>query len=123
MHSKTMIYTAVIIASALGAGCTKEVSFSTDVLPILQENCLSCHKSGADGYTASGFSVEDYAGVMKGTKYGPVVMPGYSYSSTLQILVEHKADPSLKMPHGDTKLPREAIETIGQWIDQGAKDN
>jgi hypothetical protein len=60
---------------------------------------------------------------MKGTKHGPVIMPGYSYSSTLQILVEHKADPKLDMPHGGERLPREAIETLGEWIDDGAKNN
>ena len=35
---------------------------------------------------------------MKGTKLGSVIVPGSSISSTLVILIEHKADPSINMP-------------------------
>ena len=42
----------------------------------------------------------------------------------LVMLVEGRADPSLKMPHGDAKpLETAEIATIRQWVEQGAKNN
>ena len=107
----------------LGSACTKSVSYSEDVFPILQENCLSCHEKGGKGTEASGFNMETYDDFMKGTKFGPVVVPGSGFSSTIAILIEHKADPKLNMPHKKQPLPEEDIETIKLWIDQGAKNN
>ena len=105
------------------SGCVEQVSFSQQVMPILEAKCLACHAEGAAGYEASGFSVESHEQVMKGTRNGPVVEPGYSYASTLQTLVEHKADPSIAMPQNAPKLSSAEIQTIGEWIDQGAKNN
>ena len=101
----------------------KEVSFQEDVQPILQANCVECHTAGGQGTAASGLVMTSYEGLMKGTRYGPVVEPGSSVSSTLVLLVEGKADPSLRMPHGRDPLPPEEIAVIKDWVDQGAKDN
>ncbi len=125
---------------ALSTGCAREISFKQGVYPILQKNCLSCHAVGGKGYAVSGFSVESYESVMKGTKFGPVIVPGSSISSTFVILIEHKADPSINMPQRTEQqalaehdkffkgwkvpmLPPEQIRLIRDWIDQGAKDN
>ena len=100
---------------------------------------LKLPRSRGEGYAASGFSAETYESVMKGTKLGSVIVPGSSISSTLVILIEHKADPSINMPRPreqqllghvnylkDWKvpmLPAEEIKLIRAWIDQGAKNN
>lgn len=113
-------------------GCDREVSFADDVQPILVASCLECHDKSAEGYAASGFSLGDYDSVMKGTNFGPVVVPNSSISSSLYLLVAHKTDPAIHMPphHKDAmaegsgdSLTEEQIATIGAWIDQGAKDN
>ena len=126
---------AAAVMAGVGAGCgQQEVSFRQDVHPILQQNCSTCHAPGGKGFSASGFSVESYDSVMKGTKFGPVVDPGSSVSSTVVILIEHKADPSINMPQRLAhqkfladwkvpKLPEEDIDLIKTWIDQGAKNN
>ncbi len=113
----------LIILSFLFTGCTEQVSFSKSVMPILKAKCLSCHAEGSEGFAASGFSVESYEQLMKGTRDGPVIEPGYSYFSTLQIVVEHKADPSVSMPKDSAKLSGPEIQIIGEWIDQGAMNN
>ena len=112
-----------IIMALLLAGCNKQVSFSDNVMPILEAKCLSCHAEGAEGFEASGFSVESYEQLMKGTREGPVIEPGYSYFSTLQIVVEHRADPSSSMPMDSARLSSQEIQLIGEWIDQGARNN
>jgi hypothetical protein len=113
-------------------GCDREVSFADDVQPILTASCISCHDKSAEGYAASGFSLGDYDSVMKGTNFGAVVVPNSSMSSSLYLLIAHKTDPSIHMPpHHDESmaerrgaaLTEEQIETIGTWIDQGAKNN
>lgn len=107
----------------LMAACQREVSFSKNVKPILDAKCLSCHAEGEKGFKASGLSVESYDHLMKGTRDGPVIEPGYSYFSTLQIVVEHRADLSSSMPQSSAKLSGAEIQVIGEWIDQGAKNN
>lgn len=102
----------------------ENVSFKNDVYPILKSHCFECHLKGGQGFKASGLNMETYATLMKGTKFGPVIKPNDSLSSTLVILIEGRADPSIKMPHGKREpLTKEQIGTIRKWIDQGAKDN
>ncbi len=107
----------------LGTGCTREVSFKQDVFPILSENCLSCHKAGGEGLAKSGLNMESYDGLMKGTKFGPIVVAGSSVSSTLVLLVERQAHPSINMPKDRPPITADQIKIIRQWIDQGAKNN
>ena len=127
---RSMIIIAVILIFSVS--CSKPVSFNRDINPILVANCLGCHDGSGEGSATSGFSVKTYNSVMKGTKYGPVVVPGSSTSSTLYRMVAHKVDPKIQMPpHHDEALakgredeltPRQ-IEIIEKWIDQGAKNN
>ena len=107
-------------------GCVQEeaVSFSKNVKPIIDQNCLACHKQGGEGFQASGFSMASYDDLMKGTKFGPMVISGDSAGSNLIVLMEGRADPSISMPHGSMDpVARKDIETIRLWVDQGAKNN
>ncbi len=65
--------------------------------------------------------MRNYYSLMKGTKYGPVIVPRDSFTSVLIQLVEHRADPSIHMPHHRARLSKREIETLKAWIDQGAK--
>ena len=68
--------------------------------------------------------MESYESLMKGTKFGPVIVPGNALSSSLVILIEGKADPAIKMPHGSLQMiPLKEREIIKKWIQQGAKNN
>jgi len=111
------------------AGCTKQVSFNNDIFPILKERCFVCHSPGAPGCLTSGLSMESYASLMKGTKFGPMIIPGKSLDSNLLRLVKHQADPSIAMPKSQNPaepsgwLKPGQISLIEAWINQGAKDN
>jgi len=124
---KRMLTTALPVALMMVlAGCAREeaVSFSQDVKPIIDQNCIACHKPGGDGFEASGFSMVTYEDLMKGTKFGPMVISGDSAGSNMLVLMEGRADPSISMPHGAMKPVRKSdIETIRRWVDQGAKNN
>lgn len=132
---KAQLLSGAIIAAAciqFTACGQREVSFSADVQPILEVACVECHSRTGEGVAASGFVVDDYDSVMKGTDLGPVVIAGSSISSTLYRVVAGKTDPEIRMPpHHDeawaegrgAPLGDEEIEMLAAWIDQGAKNN
>ena len=105
--------------------CTSEptVSYSQDVKPILDKNCLECHQAGGTGTLASGFDMSGFEGLIKGTNFGPMVIGGDPEGSNLLVLIEGRADPSISMPHGQKSIPKQDIQTIRLWISQGAKNN
>ena len=132
MQTRIRSIVLIVIISFISVGCSLPVSFKKDIKPILVANCLECHDGSGEGSSASGFSVKTYDSIMKGTKYGPVITPGNSESSTLYRMIAHKVDAKIQMPpHHDEALakgredaltPRQ-IEIIQKWIDQGAKNN
>jgi len=101
-----------------------QMSFKDDVLPIFKLYCVSCHQApDGDGYKASGLNLTTYQGVMTGTKYGPMIVPGNPENSNLMWLLDWRASPQLRMPHGKNQLPAGERDIIRTWIRQGAKDN
>ena len=121
--TSSLILTA---ATLVATGCAREavVSYSAQVKPILDENCLACHVAGGEGFEASGFSMETYEDLMQGTEYGAMVVPGDPLGSNLLVLMEGRADPSISMPHGGGEpVPETEIEIIRAWISQGAENN
>ena len=116
---------ALCIVGLPGAALAKEepVSFSEDIRPVLQIRCLECHQKGGPGTEASGLDMSSYEGLMKGTKYGPMVVPGDPDTSNLMRMIDHKVDKSIHMPHGKKKLSSCDIDMFRRWIKQGAKNN
>ena len=99
------------------------VSFSEDVLPLLKFRCSSRHQLGGEGYEQSGLDLTSYEGVMKGTKFGPMVIPGDPESSNLMRLLDWRTSAEIRMPHGKKQLSTCDRDTIRTWIWEGAKDN
>ena len=124
-----LFLTPTLLLAACGPG---QVSYSGDVQPILDRYCENCHSGTGEGAQRSEYLVTTYKGVMQGTKFGEVVVPGSRLSSSLYLVVAGKTAPEIRMPpHNDESfaqgrgvmLSADAIETIGLWIDQGAKNN
>ena len=108
----------------VACGGEPTVSFSQDVKPILDQNCIECHQVGGQGEVASGFNMSTYDSLMTGTKFGPMIIAGDVEGSNLLVLMEGRADPSISMPHGkQDPVSGEDIQTIRLWIKQGAKNN
>lgn len=100
-----------------------QISYSQDISPILRGWCVSCHQPGGQGYQASGFNVTTYEDLMKGTKFGPMVIPGQPDASSLVALIEGRTSPQISMPHGQKPLPSCLRDEIWSWVFQGAKNN
>jgi uncharacterized membrane protein len=118
---------AVCLAACVLSACGRSepaVSFAREVKPVLDKRCGECHMPGQPGYEASGLGFATYEELMKGTRFGAVVIPGDSLGSNLVILVEGRADPSIAMPHGDSEpLLQGEIDKLKLWIEQGAANN
>jgi len=133
MYARLLFSIVLVALCAQVTGCgRKEMSFAADIQPILEERCIECHNVTGEGVTASNFSVVDYASLMKGTGFGPVIVPGSSISSSLYLVVAGKTAPEIRMPpHSHESFAEgrgealgvDELEKIAAWIDQGAKNN
>lgn len=124
LFSLVTLSTVLLLSGCNNTPHPTEISYSKHIKPILAQRCLECHDAQGAGSIASGLQLSTYDKLIKGTKFGPIIKPGDSLSSTLMILVEGRADSTINMPHGDRPpLTSEQIKTLRQWINQGAKNN
>ena len=118
---------SLLVTAALLSACATShwVSYRQEVRAVLEKNCLTCHTPpGGEGYLAVGLDMATWESLMRGTDYGPVVHPGDSRRSILNMLIEGRADPSLRMPHeAGEPLSAADVELLRRWVDQGARDN
>jgi Planctomycete cytochrome C len=119
-----LIFTSISAAMLLFA-CSpeKNVSYKATIKPIIDKHCTECHLEGGQGALTTGFRMDSYENLMKGTKFGPVIVAGDSLSSSLYRLVSGKVDKSIRMPHSKDPMPASEISAIEKWIDQGAQNN
>ena len=97
------------------ADTSAQISFSADVQPILESRCLTCH--GGDRVEGS-LMVSSYENLLTGGNHGQAVVPGDADNSYLaQLILEGK------MPKRGPKLTPIQVETILNWINQGAANN
>ncbi len=93
------------------------IDYSTQVKPIINKNCITCHggvkKNG-------GFSLLFQEEAMANTDAGhPAIIPGDPENSPLiQRLKE--TDPELRMPYQKPPLTRQEIKIMEEWVRQGA---
>ena len=115
----------IVLATAAAPACAagEKIGFAEDILPIFKGRCVGCHQPGAEGYDKSGLDLTTYEGVMKGTKHGPMVIPKDPDGSNLVWLLDWRASPEMRMPHGRKKLSTCDRNDIRTWIREGAKNN
>ena len=106
---------------------TKSISYSRDIMPIIEDKCLRCHME--EKSNPSELYLDSYSSLMEGGKHGKTILPGKGDES---VLVQ-KLGPSV--PFGDRMplkrksapagnyLTDEQVKIISDWIDQGAKNN
>lgn len=95
-----------------------EISFSANVMPILDNRCADCH--GSDG----GWDAATYDSVINSGDNGPVVIPGDVDGSLLaqKLLGTHEEGDEMPPPP-IRPLNDELIQIILEWIAAGAPDN
>ena len=119
-----LVAAAGVMAPPVNEACAADTtSFAEDVFPIFKGRCVGCHAPGLEGYEKSGLDLTTYEGLMKGTKFGPMVIPKDPGSSNLVWLLDWRGSLQTRMPHGKKKLSTCDRNAIRSWIREGAKNN
>jgi hypothetical protein len=82
--------------------------FKSEILPVFEKNCVSCHGSRQK---MAGLDLSSFTGMMNGSSSGPVIAPGKPDHSLLWKMVESGQMPQGgKLTEGDKQLLRTYIE-------------
>ena len=97
----------------------KKVEFAKDIQPLLELNCVACHREGHD---KGGLRLDNKTDAFKGGANGPAIIPGKSRASMLYTTAVLRPDHEDLMPPKSKggPLPNEQTDLLRNWIDQGA---
>jgi len=88
---------------------TLEVSFTSDVVPILVNHCFGCHSNANSPAFAHGLGLEDYEDVS-------------AMSERIVGAIWHN-DGFIPMPKGNAQLDTCQMNKIEAWVNQGSLNN
>jgi hypothetical protein len=135
-----LAFGSVAVSPAAQAGPPEPIQFTRDILPILSENCFTCHGPDSKARkaelrldlaeTALGKIVPAVVRAKSGEKVfvetaarkaEPVIVPGKSSESELiERVASTDVDQMMPPPKSGKKLTPRQIELLKNWIDQGA---
>jgi hypothetical protein len=97
----------------------KKIDFNTDIRPILNKNCITCHGGVKQNGGLSFLFRED--AVSSETDSGlQAIIPGDPENSELMKRIVHH-DAEIRMPLEKDQLSKVEIELLREWIKQGAE--
>jgi hypothetical protein len=94
----------------LGKCDTLDVSYSNDIVPVLEVNCFSCHSS-ENAPLISGINLEDHSNLTNYAKNGKLIG-----------VIKHEQG-LIPMPPSGNMIDDCSINKIEAWINQGSKNN
>ncbi len=100
---------------------THKIDFDREVRPILADNCFACHGPDEKQRMAN-LRLDVTEGLFADRGGYRIITPGDSSHSELYLKIS-SSDPRFRMPpvFANRTLTAQQIETIKEWIDQGAK--
>ena len=122
VRKKIIFFVAILVIVVLASAwliniSSSHVDYSTQVKPIINKNCITCH----GGVRAKGnFSLLFRDSALKKTKDGKyAIIPGDpDHSEMIQRLTLN--DPDERMPYHHEPLTKEEIDILRKWIKEGA---
>lgn len=106
-----LVLCAFSVISVAAVPETKTVSFTRDVLPVLQKHCQACHRPGE----AAPMSFLTYQETRPWAK-------AIKQAVTVRKMPPWFADPHVGTFHNDRTLPQADIATLSAWADSGAPE-
>jgi WD40 repeat protein len=100
----------------------RPASYAKDVADALAAKCAGCHSATL---AENKLNLEDVAGMLKGGKRGPAIVPGKAEESLLFTMAAHRVEPVMPPPRKKDAPPLspEELGRLKLWIDAGAKDD
>ena len=98
------------------------VSYATEIADIIADKCAGCHGAAL---AENRLNLESVAGMLKGGKRGPAVVPGKADESRLFTMAAHRVEPVMPPLDKPANKPLDSGELglLKLWIDAGAKDD
>lgn len=118
MAIRSVIFTLLPLSLLIMIGCgEKPVDFSTQVKPILNKRCISCHGGVKRN---GGFSLLFRDEALDTAESGKhVIIPGDpAHSEFIRRLT--LSDPEERMPYKEEPLSKEEIDILTRWVKEGA---
>src|SRR5262249_23110416 len=94
------------------------VKFREDIQPLLELNCVACHR---EGHFKGGLRLDERELAFRGGDSGPGIVPFQPKKSHVYTSTTLSADDDALMPPAKKggPLPKEKIELLASWIEQG----
>jgi formylglycine-generating enzyme required for sulfatase activity len=98
---------------------TARIDFVKDIQPILEFNCVACHREGHD---KGDLRLDNRGDAFKGGDSGPGIVPHRPKNSPVYTSTTLAPDDDDLMPPSNKggPMPKELIEQLRLWIEQGA---
>src|SRR5215831_17785421 len=96
--------------AAIPAFAQRDPLFKTEILPVLEKNCVQCH---GEKQKMAKLDLSSFTGMMEGSSSGPVIAPGKPERSLMWKLIEND-----QMPQGG-KLTVAEKQLIKSYIQYG----
>jgi len=117
-NASRFLYLFIGIALLHSCQTRERVDFSTQIKPILNKNCITCHGGVKKN---AGFSLLFEEEAFANTESGiPAIIRGDAANSEF-IKRLHEDDLELRMPYEKAKLSDEEIDLLTRWVEQGAE--
>jgi hypothetical protein len=115
--------TLVLAWAISAASCQKKpaaptVDFATQIKPILESRCVTCHHSGA---LLGDLNLETRALALRQRPAGPFIVPGAPDQSRLYLVLTLPEGERKAMPPTGHRIPVEEVNLIKRWISEGAE--
>jgi formylglycine-generating enzyme required for sulfatase activity/mono/diheme cytochrome c family protein len=98
---------------------TKRIDFVKDIQPLLEVNCVACHR---EDHPRGKLRLDVKSEAFKGGENGPVIVPRNPKKSPLYTSTVLPPDDDNLMPPKNKggPLPKEQTDLLSSWIEQGA---
>lgn len=107
-----------LASAALQAADESPVDFVKQIKPILADRCVECHNSE----TIFGeLNLQNRELAFRKRKLGPAIVPGEPEKSMLYLALTLPPKDKKAMPATGHRIPKDEVNTIRQWIKDGAK--
>lgn len=111
--------TATLLLSFAAQSAPPPVSYTRQIRPLFERQCLGCHGSGPNA--ASGYSMTTRELLLRGGRHGTAVVPGKAGAQNSALIHYLTGEKQPRMPSGAPPLDRDTIDLIRRWISEGAK--
>jgi len=110
--------------SSFAITASAQIDFEKEVLPILQDRCIECHKApyeqnGKLKEPKAGLRLDGGAHILHGSDDGKVIAPNHPSESPLYKRITLPSDDDDVMPPKGDPLTTSQQEVIRKWIAQG----